>query len=166
MTETWSVEEDTSLLLNDEQSLVSVVFCLRKQKQDVRAMILHVTSGREELDRTEVQLRPSHCRPGRTPDSNICQCTHRGYLQTPQYEQAILVRAKIEKVSFTRSEESRSAFITLNAIFLNCRNVVRVCIGWSCDYHICVLPDYSISGESSPDCVSVQIKRHVSRAPI
>jgi hypothetical protein len=61
---------------------------------------------------------------------------HRGYLQTSQYEQAILIRAKNEKESFTSSEESRSAFVTLDALFLNCRSVVRVCIGWPRDYHM------------------------------
>lgn len=73
MADTRAVEDDSSLLLNDEQSLVSaVVFCLRKQKQNVRAMILHLTLGREELDRTEAQPQSSHRRPGRTPDRNIC----------------------------------------------------------------------------------------------
>ena len=69
MTDTRTVEDDTSLLLNDGQS---AVFYLRKQKQDVRAMILHVTSSREEHGRTKVQHQPSHCRPGKTPDWNIC----------------------------------------------------------------------------------------------
>lgn len=83
----------------------------------------------------------------------------------PDMNKAILVGAENEKERFTRSEESRSAFVTLDAIFLDCRNVVRVCIGWPCNYHICVLPDYSISGESSPDRVSVQKKRHMSLTP-
>ena len=133
-------------------------------RTDVPEMILRPMSSREEQGLTVALLRPSHRPPGMTQDWNTCRCRRRGYLW--RATRSVIFRNATTNRKFTRSEESRSAFITLDAIFLNCRNVVRVCVGRPRNNHVRVVPNDAIRDQPSPNRVSVQMKPCMSHAPV